>query len=222
MKYLYPITVIDDFLDDPDTIVKWAKNLEYNYNPYHVYPGKRTNNLMEINKDFCYEVTQKVLNIFYENPSQNYEARMYFDIIERGKYEEGWVHQDDGNLSFLIYLNKTYKTNSGTSIYKKSSSIPFLPSNNSLLQIKSKDYKEKIISKEGREARNKWNSSYEKILQINPLYNRIAIYPSSQPHSADILDIGINEDRFILVGIIKHLSVSNTPLERINSFAHSL
>ena len=218
MKYLYPITIIDDFLDNPNTVVNWAKKLEYNYHPQRPYPGKRTENLMQISNDFCFEISQKILRLFYENPPLDYGASLNFDIIEKNIYEEGWVHQDQGNLSFVIYLNKVYNFNSGTSIYRKKSSIPYLPSNNNLLKIKTEDYLKKKISERGREARNKWNSSYEKILEIQPLYNRLAIYPSSQPHSANLLDTGTNEDRFLLVGTLRNLPSSNPPLERLNSF----
>lgn len=215
MKYSYPISIIDDFLDNPEAVSKWGISIPKDYHPMRIYPGKRSQNLTEIYPEFANLIFKKILSVFYENPPFQYSGGLFFDVIEKNLYEEGWVHQDPTDISFVIYLNKEYKNNCGTSIYKPTPNNISIPSNTrQLTDLKSKDFFNKKITEEGRKARNIYNSNYENVLNINPLFNRCLIFPGSHPHSVNSVDTGTEEDRFIIMGYISKLVSPSPPLNR--------
>ena len=218
MKYVYPISVVDNFLDNPNIIKEWGLTLDYQPHPEGVYPGKRTKNLREINDKFCWEFSQKILSLFYSSPPpQNYNLQLYFDITEKNKYEEGWIHRDPADISFILYLNQDTKINCGTTLYNLKSNHISFPDQTNYLKLKSQDFLNQSISEEGRKARKDYNSNFDKILDIPSIYNRLFIFPSTHPHSANKLDTGTEEDRYILVGYINQINTTQTPLHRIVS-----
>ena len=215
MKYSYPITIIDDFLDNPEAVREWGISISKEYHPLRIYPGKRSQNLVQVYPEFAHSIYKRVLSVFYENIPSQHEGGIYFDIIEKNTYEEGWVHQDPTDISFVIYLNKEYKNNCGTSIYKPNPLTIAPPSNTSqIMDIKSQDFLNKKTTEEGRKARNIFNSHYKNVLNVNPLFNRCLIFPGSHPHSVNNIDTGTDEDRFIIMGYISKLISPTPPLNR--------
>ncbi|BCU98299.1 MAG: hypothetical protein CM15mV21_0680 [Eurybiavirus sp.] len=65
----FPITIVDNFFDDPDAIVEVANNLKY-FNPQGGHwPGTRTKNLHIDEPRLHMYFTQKLNSIFHgENP----------------------------------------------------------------------------------------------------------------------------------------------------------
>jgi hypothetical protein len=213
--YSYPITVIDNFLENFLDVAKWGHSLTKEYHPERRYPGKRSQDLFNIYPEFTSLIYKKILNTFFENLPQ-YKGKMFFDSIEKNIYEEGWVHQDTTHLSFVIYLNQEYKNNCGTSMYKIKSPFISTPHNlSNFMYLKSQDFFAKKISEEGRRARKEYNNHYEEILNIPPLPNRCLIFPGSHPHSVNSTDTGTDEDRLIIVGYIDHIISTPPPLNRL-------
>ena len=217
MKHNFPITIIDDFFTNPNEVIRWSKSLNYTKDSLLRYPGIRSKNLSEIDTGFIYELSRKILSIFYENIPTNYHVEAFFDIIKNKTYEEGWVHRDNADVSFIVYLNKEYLKNCGTSLYVLKNKHIGVPNRSLELEIKNKDYHQEIISNEGRKARIGFNSQYDKVLDNSPKFNRLLIFPSSHAHSANLLDTGTEEDRLILVGYISEIYSNTNPLKRFNS-----
>ena len=214
MKYSYPITIVDNFFDNPEAVVKFSQTLEYKFDPNYSYPGVRSPNLPNISYNFSFFLAKKVLSLFYEKTPKEFLLSISFDITQNGIYEEGWVHRDgDFDITFLIYLNKSYELNCGTSLYELKSEYTSFPDNSYLMPLKYEDFKNKQISEQGRKARIKNNSFFTKVLDVNPLYNRMLAFSSNQPHSANLFDTGTKEDRFILIGGISRIS-SVSPFQR--------
>ncbi len=217
MKFSYPITIIDDFFINPNEVVKWAHSLKYETDPLLRYPGVRTKNLGELDINFMSSLSKKILSIFYQDIPSRYYVEAYFDSIEKNKYEEGWVHRDPADISFIIYLNHQYFKNCGTSLYSLKNNHIGIPNQRPFTSLKSEDFKNKTISTKGKEARQYINSQYIKELDIPSKFNRLLVFPSPHAHSANLLDTGTEEDRLILVGYIKDIYSDTTPLKRINS-----
>ena len=57
---LFPITIIDDFYPDPDSIVDFAKSQKYAPSPTGAWPGIRSESIQEINPNM-YEYFCKTL-----------------------------------------------------------------------------------------------------------------------------------------------------------------
>ena len=216
MKHNFPITIIDNFFDDPFSVVKWSKSLDYKKDEFFRYPGVRSKNLVELDRNFIYELTKKILSIFYEKIPNQYEVQSYFDIIKSNTFEKGWIHRDDGELSYIIYLNEFYSKNCGTSLYTLKNTHTGTSDNNNLMSFKQEDFKNNIISTKGREARNYINSQYNKEIDIPPKFNRLLLFPSHHAHSANLLDTGTEEDRLILVGYISNIYSTSTPSQRFH------
>ena len=120
----FPITIVDNFFEDPDAIVKEAKTLKY-FNPQTGnWPGTRTKNLhLELPKLHMY-FTQKLNSIFFEENPDYWNTTCHFQAIDPlhedqyHKKNRGWIHTDDNTwFGGIVYLNKDPEPDTGTSIY---------------------------------------------------------------------------------------------------------
>ena len=120
----FPITIVDNFFEDPDAIVKEAKTLKY-FNPQTGnWPGTRTKNLhLELPKLHMY-FTQKLNSIFFEDNPDYWETSCHFQAIDPlhedqyHKKNRGWIHTDDNTwFGGIVYLNRDPEPDTGTSIY---------------------------------------------------------------------------------------------------------
>ena len=129
MDNLFPVSVVDNFFDSPDKVLKLVDSLKFTQSK-GFHPGKRTKSLHLLKYDFYHSVICKVLSLFYDLKSNNirYEdSSMHFEKIKPFNKKQlnhilnkGLVHQDDGVLlAGVIYLDKKPNLNSGTSIYMK-------------------------------------------------------------------------------------------------------
>ena len=58
---LFPVTIVDNFFEDPDYIVKYAKSLKYE--DLDILPGSRTDALHNIDQEFFNWITSKSLKL---------------------------------------------------------------------------------------------------------------------------------------------------------------
>lgn len=143
---LKDIIQIKNFFDEPNDIIEFAKQQTY-YNkeeftnktshselPEKVYPqwqGYRTEKLHLLNQDFFVDIGNLIIEktlqkTFLKNnslftPNFRYELISYFHYMtEEEKYNDIWVHQDNGMLmGGLIYLTPNAPKESGTIIQNK-------------------------------------------------------------------------------------------------------
>ena len=102
----YPITIVDDFFEDPDGIVDMANEFRY-YNPNSGYFG------------------QKLHLLHYESVPEYWNLQCHFQLIKPfcdNKYSNknrGWIHQDiDTFFGGIVYLTPNPEPDTGTSVYK--------------------------------------------------------------------------------------------------------
>ena len=114
----FPITVIDNFFDDPDRIVNFANSLEYSPRKKgdHWY-GLRSKSLHEIDKGYFEWSSQKILRTFYKDETPHVCNTLFQKTPGSKKISnKGWIHTDDCLMAAIIYLDKN--NISGTNFYK--------------------------------------------------------------------------------------------------------
>jgi hypothetical protein len=208
INYIFPTTVVDNFFDNPEQIVNLAKHQKYEADEKNKWPGKRSKCISTINYNF-YDITiKKIVALFYpEKHAYKYEADMVFQKVDK-TFIDGWVHSDVGSgiATAIIYLNPTYNSNAGTSIYeKKNIGVRNIHSD------KKRDYMNgNIIKNKDYKAEN--NEQFEEVISIKNKYNRMVLFDSHLYHAAQSFDSP--EERLAIVIFIKTFTVDAYPIQR--------
>lgn len=216
-----PLTVVDNFFDDPDLIREFALQQEFFPSPGN-YPGQRTNTLDKINPELLNTLTKKVFSLFYNfnHESITWATSAYFHKIP-AFYESGWIHTDDtSNLSGLVYLSPTPKDafTCGTSVYARKKEYAFNRVDTG--GIMNKYYKDHAVPKEEfEEARQANNAQYEETIRIGYKYNRLVTYDAMLPHRPNnFFDDGTkNSERLTLVYFVEQLYANKYPITRMRT-----
>ena len=211
-----PVTIFDNFLDDPDKIRNWALSLEYFPDSEGRWPGLRTNQLSEINEPFFHLVCKKYFSQFYDLKKDqiSWVVSMYFHIIDE-KYDSGWVHTDEeiSQITGLIYLTPKSNLNSGTSIYQEKKNI--VTSDHYNGQRKVDFFLNKISNEESVKFRDAHNSQYEETIRVSNIYNRLISFDSHLHHAAQDFFVKDTDSRLTLVFFVNELLVNNSPVGRV-------
>jgi hypothetical protein len=240
----FPVSV-DNFFDNPDKIVKYAKNLPKKSDPVGKWPGNRAEPLWKINKELNDLIILKILSCYYDLSYQDISwehGDLYFQEIStifKNKNDvrnKGEIHFDaDGapyEVAGLIYLTPDIDSDSGTSLF-------------TLKQRNDKEYFEfSIGSKFGQnllkpnqnisDDKEEFDEAYftkkykkheeffiEKTRFAN-IYNRMIMYDTNEFHRANNYYNGDGKDpRLTLVFFIGGLNGGNQkisyPLEKVKS-----
>ena len=183
---------------------QFAKTQSYEKDPYNTWPGKRSSPIHEINFNLFNDVALKIISSYYTNHTFSYNCGLYFQKVSN-IYKDGWIHQDNCILSFIIYLNNKNITDSGTSFYvPKSTSI-----RTDYYDKKRESFKDTSNLDKYKEYRLKNNSQFEKTLTVHNIFNRCVIFDARVHHKADNLHlVSDDEDRVTLVGFVYKLDVT--------------
>jgi hypothetical protein len=209
---LIPVTIVDDFFDDPDSIRAMALNLTFKkgYNA----PGARAICPSDISDIVCKKIFAMLIDM--NKHIVEGKADLYFQLTTE-ELEEGWVHSDVGKTYFagVVYLTPNAPLSGGTSIYKaKSDSFDMSP----LQQIKQRVYMgESTDLEEFKKARKQNNDLFYKTVEVSNIYNRLVMYPVNEFHSENKL-FGTTKDdaRLTLVFFVTHIaSNSMLPIDRM-------
>jgi hypothetical protein len=215
-----PITILDNFFDNPDKIRDYALSLEYEKDVDGQWPGVRSKQLPEINRPLFYELCRRVMSMYFDleqtKNSITWSASMRFQKVDES-YISGWVHQDLGTaITAIVYLNKNSNNKGGTSIYKLKNNI-LLPNDDELNSYKSKAYKGIIDIKDVEGKKEENNNQYIEVIKVQNEYNRILAFSGGLPHSAqDFFGKEDEEPRLTLVMFFHELSVNKSPVDRVH------
>ena len=229
MDNLFPVSVIDNFFDNPDKVLKLVDSLKFTQSK-GFYPGKRTKSLHLLNYDFYSSVICKVLSLFYDLKYTNirYEdSSMHFQKIKPFNKKQlnhilnkGLVHQDDSVLlAGVVYLDKKPNLNSGTSIYMKTKKRS--KKYNDKLSLRKKEiYKinqDKLSKKDiikYQKLIEDCNQDFTEVIKVNNVYNRLIVYPGTAFHAGNY---EVTEERLSLVFFIRKIkSIDKPPILRKN------
>ena len=98
---MYPITIVDDFFEDPDAIVEMANGLKYYPPETGNWPGMRTKQLHLVEMNGCSITLVKRYNIYFTiqylttgSCSAHFQKIEPFADDQWDKRNQGWIHQD--------------------------------------------------------------------------------------------------------------------------------
>jgi arsenate reductase-like glutaredoxin family protein len=208
---IYPTLIVDNFFSDPLKIKKISDNLDFKKNPLGEWPGERSNELHKINFNFFNYLNLKILSLIYPKDFHkiNFSANSTFQKISKERYpHEGWVHKDNpSEITAIIYLSE--HENCGTSLWKAKDF--FIPNN---VDEKKHYYKKDSFDIEQINFLKKHNNNFEKILEVNSVFNRILLFDSNHLHSANnFVDPRLKDDRLTLISFIENLHINNETLK---------
>lgn len=116
--------VLDNFFNDPDSIRKFALELEYNPRQSHQYfEGIRSKPLHEIDINLYNEICSKIILEYYGHANYRYEGPIYFHKTrEKDKQDAQWlndkIHKDKAIIAGIVYLTPNAPLNCGTQTYQ--------------------------------------------------------------------------------------------------------
>ena len=211
----YPLTVVNNFFDNPDEIREWALSLSFEKDSGGTWPGERTQPLHTISSNFFTYVNQKIFSLFYEHkeasPDTNYVTTMMFQKID-STYNKGLVHLDrTSQLTGIIYLNKNGDFDSGTSLFKHKS----INSGNyiSNTEFEKRQY---YVSEDKDGLDNLIDNNRDKFYEtdrIGGYYNRLVLFEGNQYHAANYFN-SLEEDRLTLVIFNRSIKSNIAPVAR--------
>tara|TARA_B100001250_G_scaffold350561_1_gene322318 strand:- start:283 stop:1068 length:786 start_codon:yes stop_codon:yes gene_type:complete len=197
---VYPVTVCDNFYEDPDSVREFALSLDYT-NKIGIHPGLRSQCISTINKEF-YEISYHKILSMYGDYSQtcdptNYGCYSYFQKIWRFSGDPkdpvngGWIHND--GLCFLaavIYLDPDPLNDNGTSVYHMDYDIP--KEEKVTIPNKEPQWYNDILGEEDicgvdslkhyRKEIVKSNDRFSLTTEVKNRYNRSIIYSGAEWH----------------------------------------
>jgi len=202
---LFPITVVDNFFEDPDYIVKYANSLKYQ--DLDILPGSRTDALHNIDQELFNWITGKCLKLHYPQEEVSYQAEARFQKIPVNLKHDGWIHHDvPSELTCVIYLSKN--TDTGLSFYKRKSPMRILDKQELKYHYFGNPNRNKKEMTEIEKAKKFNNDFFEETINVKGLYNRCVLFDSSLYHAAHVFTGDKEEeDRLIFVNVI--FSISN-------------
>lgn len=184
----YPVTIVDDFFDDPDKIVELAEELKWYQPDTGNWPGTRTKQLHIENERFFNYFGQKIHHLFHDTHPSYWELQAHFQKIKPfsddqwDKRNQGWIHQDlDTWFGGIVYLTKDPEPDTGTSVYKTKNgfSLQYV----SELKMKEKWYLGEDVSDEDYDAAfNAMSEQYQETVTIENVYNRLVLFNNKTYH----------------------------------------
>jgi hypothetical protein len=212
----FPVTVLDDFFDDPDKIRKWALQQNYTKDENGQWPGMRSEPLFQLDNSFFHSFTKKFFSLFYDlNVEEiNWIIDARFQLVDRN-YESGWIHTDEkfSQITGIIYLNPDAELNSGTTIYRERKDL--IQSNHNYTDLKIESFSNTSNIESVKQYKNLHNSQYEETIKISNVYNRLICFDSHLHHAAQDFFGNNEQSRLTLVFFVNNLLVNNTPISRV-------
>jgi len=184
MNY-YPITVVENFYENPDEIRKFALSQEYKHcfeikdYPF-TFPGSRTEDLSVIHPELFQKVCHKLTSLFhnFEHDVLRWQISTCFQSVTKD-FERGVIHHDENTVfAGVLYLNPKSSKNSGTTLYKVGKS--FDPSK----------YEAALKANDDRFKKNQpvdttYHQMFEEIVNVQNIYNSLIVYEGHHHHSAN-------------------------------------
>ena len=184
----YPVTIVDNFFEDPDKIVELTETLKWYPPETGNWPGLRTKQLHLENERLFNYIGEKIQHLFHDTIPNYWELQAHFQKIEPfaddqwDKRNQGWVHQDiDTLFGGIVYLTKNPCPNSGTSVFHSKQGFSYQTQKE--MQMKEKLYRgEEIDINEYNEAWDAMREQYVETVSVENIYNRFVLFSGKTHH----------------------------------------
>lgn len=208
---IIPLTVVDNFLDNPNMMRELALSLPYHKDPEGKWPGVRSDSLHVIDNDIFDLLTKKFFSLYFDVETIGWKVDAKFQKVGK-EYGQGWAHTDVGPvITGIIYLDPQPHPNSGTIILEKN----HLRSNgriNYRQEDKVKFYQGEISAEEAELARQRNNNSFSAGITVQSKYNRLLAFDSHLIHTADEFYGEDNKERLTLTFFVFDITTTKTPI----------
>jgi len=220
---MIPITVVDDFLDEPHQLLELADALEFASDPNGMWPGTRSEQLHLVNDILYDNLVTKVMSLFQALPDLGrsetsygasaaglVDCTMAFQKIP-AKMHSGWVHSDNGFATGILYLNES----EGTSIYTSKKGSLLDPSH---FETKQKCNRQGYMTERDIQVQMEFNDSFEEHVNVKGKFNRLLIMPNCY-HGANSFEVtdSKDEERLTLVMFFHRIAGEPMPIERMKA-----
>ena len=211
MMLNYPITITDNFFEDPDFVVSLTEKAKWSNEDNGRWPGERSQPLDEIDPEFFEFLLRRYFLQFFDK--QDFDGRFMmnatslFQRIPAG-LDLGWIHADYPKVhTFIIYLTQDADPSSGTGFYiPKSSNV-----RDDLQYEKASYYRGELDKITARHYAEKHNGQFIQTAYCGNVYNRCVGFDSHLYHGAVDLDNG-GRDRLTLITFIDEIVSKKSPL----------
>ncbi len=219
---LYPVTVIENFYENPDAIRKFALAQHYTFcheveNIDYVYPGCRTKDLSYLDTLLFEKICKKLVSVFHnsEHDHMRWLITTSFQSVA-AQYGEGVIHTDNNTIfAAVLYLTPDAPLNSGTSLFK--------PNKN----FDEAKYKQALDSNDVRFKAgeivmdNGYHHMFDEVVRVNNVYNTLIIYEGNHYHAANqFFGEKLQDSRLAQVFFVSKIDAqkhSSFPLHRTKS-----
>jgi Family of unknown function (DUF6445) len=183
---LYPVTIVENFYENPDAIRKFALAQKYTFcheiaDIAYTFPGCRTKDLSYLDTLLFEKICKKLVSVFHnsEHDYMRWAITTSFQSVA-ADYGQGVIHTDHNTIfAAVLYLTPDAPLNGGTSLFKKN---------------KNFDEKKYIQALDDNDARFKtgdikmdtaYHSMFDEIVRVNNVYNTLIIYEGRHFHAAN-------------------------------------
>ena len=183
---LYPVTVVENFYENPDTVRTFALSQKYQFrhqikNAGYVFPGCRTKDLSVINKPLFEKVSTKIISLFHnaEHDYMQWAITTSFQSVS-ADYGRGVIHTDSNTIfAAVLYLSPDAPLDAGTSIFKPNNSFDEEKYEYSLKENDKRFDEGKLVMD------TSYHTMFDEIVRVNNVYNTLILYEGRHYHAAN-------------------------------------
>ncbi len=219
---LYPVTIIENFYENPDAIRKFALAQEYTFchdrlNMEYVYPGSRTKDLFDLDSKLHEKICKKLVSVYHnaEYDLMRWAISTSFQSVS-AEYGQGVIHTDHNTVfAAVLYLSPDAPLNSGTSLFKKNKTFD------------EKKYQQALNDNDARFKAGEiamdtsYHSMFDEIVRVNNVYNTLIIYEGRHFHAANqFFGKTLNDSRLAQVFFVNKIDAQKQsvfPISRVNA-----
>ena len=183
---LYPVTVINDFYDNPDAIRQFALAQKYKFRHEeegldYVYPGCRTQDLLSLDSKLQALVVKKLISIFHiaEHDVMRWSVSSSFQSVSE-IYKQGLIHIDNRSIfAGVLYLTPNAPLDAGTSIYRKNATFS------------QEKYQQACDANDARFKNGdivmdtNFHRMFDEVIRVNNVYNTLILFEGDDFHAAN-------------------------------------
>lgn len=183
---LYPVTVVDNFYEDPDAIRKFALAQEYQFcheivgNDF-VFPGCRTKDVRALDSGLYEKICKKLISIFHnsEHDYMRWAISTSFQSVA-AEYKQGAIHTDHNTIfAAVLFLSPDAPLDAGTSLFKKNKTF------DQQKYIQAIEQNDAIYRNKQKVMLDDYHRMFDEVVRVNNVYNTLILYEGETFHAAN-------------------------------------
>jgi len=181
----YPVTVVDNFYENPDEVRSFALAQEYKFcheikNINYTFPGSRTEDLSVIHPELMQKCCLKLTSLFhnFDHDAMRWQITSCFQSVTK-EYERGVIHHDNNTVfAGVLYLAPNAPQSSGTTLYKTGKDFD------------QEVYQRALLANDERFKMNQpvdtsYHGMFDEIVKVENVYNTLILYEGHHHHAAN-------------------------------------